>query len=73
MEFGLVAASSFRFVLASNLIEFRFVETQFWSFGLDELQLILRMTSKDGVDDGFKSPSEIDKEDIETRQIEYLL
>ena len=33
------------------------------------------MTSKDGVDDGFKTPSEIDKENIETwtSQIEYLL
>ena len=34
------------------------------------------MASKDGVDDGAKTPSEIDKDDIETwtsRQIEYLL
>ena len=61
---------SFRFVL---VIEFRNVETQVVE--LDELQLILQMASKVGVDDGFKTPSEIDKEDIETwtfRQIEYL-
>ena len=40
------------------------------------MQLILRMASKDGVGDGTKTPSEIDKEDIEawtSRQIEYLL
>ncbi|KAK2558962.1 hypothetical protein P5673_018590 [Acropora cervicornis] len=38
--------------------------------------LILRMASKNGVGDGSKTPSEIDKEDIESwtwRQIEYLL
>ena len=47
-----------------------------WSFEPDKLQLIVRMASKDGVGNGSKTPSEIDKEEIETwtsRQIEYLL
>ena len=42
----------------------------------DQLQLIIRMAPKDGVGDETKTPSEIDKEDIEawtSRQIEYLL
>ena len=77
-EFGLntvrlVAAFSFR-ICNSCKISYR--RNIIWSFEPNELQLILRMASKDGVGDGTKTPSEIDKEDIEawtSRQIKYLL